>query len=216
MPNQWNAISLDFESNIYVTGYFSDSINNRTVVVLLKYDKNGNKVEDTSSRGNCLSSSDQTGFDIKVNNSLGLVYIVGYADNSTFYSKTNHGTKDAFLLCFNLYLNYQLGTLIGGVEDEYGQRLFIDSNDNIYIVGHSKSSFNNQANKGDYDIFVSKYSSATTHQWTLFKGGNDSDGSYGIAIRNESVYFAGSTKSSFDDKTNASGYDVCIIKIIQP
>lgn len=216
MPNQLNAISLDSESNIYVTGYFSDSINNRTVVVLLKYDKNGNKIKDTSSWGNCLSSSDQAGFDINVNNSLGLVYITGYTNSATFYSKTNHGKKDAFLLCFNLNLDYQWGTLIGGVEDEYGQRLFIDSNNNIYIVGHSKSSFNNQANKGDYDIFVSKYSSATTHQWTLFKGGSNSEGGYGIAIKNESVYFAGSTKSSFDDKTNAGGYDVCIIKIIQP
>ncbi|MFN3411549.1 MAG: SBBP repeat-containing protein, partial [Exilispira sp.] len=210
-----SAIAIDGTA-IYLNGYYSDPLNNKWIITLFKYDNNGNLKGAKLDTIQFSSNSTTFSFDMKITSSLQTIYITGTTDSSPFYGKNTFGGKDIFLLAYDFDFNFKWVELIGGANDDYGQKLFLDDTGNIYIAGHSKSSFNNQYNIGDYDIVVIKYLASVSHQWTLYKGGVYSDGGYGIVVDNESVYFAGSTKSSFDDKVNNGGYDVCILKIIQP
>ncbi len=144
------------------------------------------------------------------------IYITGYTERE-IEGQILKGGKDIFLISYDLNNNLNWVKLIGGLEDDYANDIYFNDG-YLYIVGHTKSSFNNQTNHGGYDIVIMKYDTSGNHYWSLFKGGTLDEGGYGIAVSNDGkkIYAVGSTKNSFNEynneQINNGDYDCITIK----
>ena len=68
------------------------------------------------------------------------------------------------------------------------------------------------ANEGSSDLFVVKYNSSGTKQWTKQLGTSGIDIANGVATDSSGkVYVAGETKGGVDG-TNAGSYDLFVVK----
>jgi len=86
---------------------------------------------------------------------------------------------------------YRLQTL-GGVGDDRGLSVTVDSSGNAYVFGRTDST-----GAGDVDFFLAKYDSLATIQWQRTLGGASNDIGYsGIVDSSGNVYIAGYTAST--------------------
>jgi hypothetical protein len=96
-----------------------------------------------------------------------------------------------------------------GLED--AQEVAIDSNNNVYITGFTRSSLDG-TNAGGNDAFLVKYDSTGIKVWTRQLGSTVSDVAYRVAIdSNNNVYITGSTSGSLDG-SNAGSIDAFLAK----
>jgi hypothetical protein len=103
--------------------------------------------------------------------------------------------------------------LLGGSNTDVGYSIAIDSSDNIYITGGTKSDLDGNINSGDNDIFITKYSSSGERLWTELLGGSDTDVANSIAIDSSGdIYITGGTDSNLDGHTNSGCHDIFIAK----
>ncbi len=68
-------------------------------------------------------------------------------------------------------------------------------------------------NTGASDIFVVKYNSSGTKQWTKQLGTSSAD--YGNDVTTDSsdnIYVTGSTRGELDGNTNSGNYDIFLVK----
>ena len=67
-----------------------------------------------------------------------------------------------------------------------------DSSGNIYVTGDTYGDLDGNTNTGASDIFVVKYNSSGTKQWTKQLGSVSSDYDYGVATdSSRNVYVSG-------------------------
>jgi uncharacterized delta-60 repeat protein len=91
----------------------------------------------------------------------------------------------------------------GGTNDEFLNDMVIDSSNNIYLAGWTKS-----YGLGDYDICLAKYDSSGTLLWDRVWGGNNDDAGYAVALdSSENIYVAGYTRSY-----GAQEHDMVLLK----
>ena len=113
------------------------------------------------------------------------VYVVGKIFNST---------KNAFDIITIKYDN--LGNQIwnrtwGGNSDDYGYAIDIDSANNLYIVGQTRSYGNNS-----FNICLIKYNNSGNLLWNNTWGGHKNDAAFGVSVGNDNkVYVTGYTES---------------------
>ena len=103
----------------------------------------------------------------------------------------------------------QLGT---SSWDE-GQGITSDSSGNVYVTGFTGGGLDGNTNAGAEDLFVIKYNSSGTKQWTKQDG--TATGEIGQAITNDSsgnVYVTGETWGGLDGNTNAGSRDLFVVK----
>jgi len=213
-----NGVAIDSNNNVYITGYTGGSLDGETNAggndaFLAKYDSAGTKVwtkllgTSGGDEGRCVA--------IDSNNN---VYITGYVGGS-LDGETNAGSNDAFLAKYDSAGTKLWTKVLGTVTTEtnsivdraYG--VSIDSNNNVYITGHTQGSLDGETNAGGNDAFLAKYDSAGTKLWTKVLGTSVSDVAYSVAIdSNNNVYITGFTGGSLDGETNAGGNDVFLAK----
>jgi hypothetical protein len=88
----------------------------------------------------------------------------------------------------------------------------VDSSDNIYVTGYTYA-LDGNSSSGGYDLFVVKYNSSGTKQWTKQLGSSSSDYAKGVAVDSSgNVYAAGYTEGELDGNTNAGQKDVFLVK----
>lgn len=206
------GIGLDTGNNIIVCGSQTNSaIYNYPDIYLVKFNSSGNSawvfqqeiIYAQVAYGLVIDSHDN-------------IYIIGYTEREMF-GQILKGGKDIFMISIDSNGNLNWAKLIGGLQDDYGKRIYYHEN-YLYIVGHSKSSFNNQTNHGGYDIVIMKYDTSGNHYWSLFKGGTLDEGGYGIVVNSngKKIYVVGSTKNSFNEynneQINNGDYDCITIK----
>ena len=63
---------------------------------------------------------------------------------------------------------------------DVGERIATDSDGNIYVTGYTGGEFSSYINAGDVNIFVAKYNSSGTQQWTQQLGTSSTDYGFGI------------------------------------
>ena len=106
------------------------------------------------------------------------------------------------------------GTVQFGTSSwDVGEGIATDSDGNIYVTGYTGGEFSSYINAGDVDIFVAKYNSSGTRQWTQQLGTSSAD--YGFGITTDSsgnVYVTGSTWGGLDGNTNAGSSDLFVVK----
>jgi uncharacterized repeat protein (TIGR01451 family) len=143
--------------------------------------------------------------------SSGNAYIVGYTSSQDFptesaFQNSPGGSFDAFVAKFDTtssgISSLVFCSLLGGVADDKGYGLALDSSNNIYVTGQT-SSINfpvlnpAQATRGgNFDAFVAKISSTGTKLYATYLGGSADDRATGIAVNAAgNAYVTGFTAS---------------------
>jgi len=98
---------------------------------------------------------------------------------------------------------YEWNRTWGGIDTDGGSGVAVDSSDNVYLAGFTKS-----FGAGHYDMVLVKYDSSVVQQWNRTWGGIDYDHSRGVAVdSSDNVYLAGD-KESFE----AGPFDMVLVK----
>jgi hypothetical protein len=157
------SISVDSSSNLYVTGFFSDttfelynsdgtlsgiSLNNTSTYVydsfIVKYNANGFAQWGVVMGG----TNGSNGHGISVD-SFGNLYVTGFFSDTIFevynsdgtlsgISLNNNGTNvpDAFIIKYNSNGFAQWGVVMGGTYSSFGSSISVDSFGNLYVTGY--------------------------------------------------------------------------------
>lgn len=113
------------------------------------------------------------------------VYAIGNIYNNT------KGVSDIIAIKYDNLGNQLWNRTWGGDSDDYGYALDIDSLENIYIVGQTRSYGNNSI-----DVCLIKYSSSGNLIWNVTWGGDYDDAAFGVAVGNDNkIYVTGYTES---------------------
>jgi gliding motility-associated-like protein len=196
-------IGTDSLGNIYFTGYtvstsssyatsgaHQSTIGNPATLmydgIIAKFDKVGKRLWGTFYGGEDWDKI----YGLKVDNENNLV-ITGNTNSKTNISTTNSikGYSDAFIAKFDPTGKRIWGRYFGGEVDESGFDIDIDVNNNIYIVGTTRSytsiSINNthqtllnnigSISNSSNDGFISKFDKNGTTLWSTYVGGESLD-----------------------------------------
>ncbi|KKM74683.1 hypothetical protein LCGC14_1397870 [marine sediment metagenome] len=136
------------------------------------------------------------GFGVAVD-SLNNVYLAGYTRSF------GAGSYDMVLVKYNYSGVHQWNRTWGGSNEDYGRRVAVDSSDNMYLAGSTRS-----FGAGSSDMVLVKFDSSGVQQWNRTWGGSDDDYGSGVAVdSSDNVYLAGGTRSF-----GAESYDMVLLK----
>ena len=177
--------------------------------------------------------------------SSGNMYVIGTyesnpvtvynSDGSTFGTLANSGLSDVFVVKYNSAGTTQWAARISGTGNDYSSRITSDSSGNIYVTGSyasnpvtvynsDGSTFGTLVCSGSLDIFIVKYNSSGTAQWTARIGGSDYETSQSITSDSSgNIYVTGSYQSNpvtiynsdgstFGTLTNYGIFNIIIVK----
>ena len=189
------SVAVDTSGNVYVTGYTTGELDGNTNaggydIFLVKYNVAGIKqwTRQFGSSGNDFSTS------VAVDAS-GNVYVGGYTFGS-LDGYTNAGDYDIFLVKYNAAGTKQWTRQFGTATGDEGGHVAVDTSGNVYVTGWTLGGLDGNTNKGGSDIFLVKYNSAGTKQWTKQFGGMYSEDGDGIAVDTSgNIYISGSSAS---------------------
>ena len=144
--------------------------------------------------------------------SSGNAYITG-TTTSGLDGNTNAGFGDMFLTKYNTGGTKQWTRQLGTSNNDLGNGVSVDSSGNAYVTGRTYGGLDGNTNAGSYDMFLIKYNTGGTKQWTRQLGTSGSDGGYGVSVDSSgNAYVTGSTTGGLDGNTNAGDYDMFLTK----
>ncbi|MDP7025534.1 MAG: SBBP repeat-containing protein, partial [Candidatus Marinimicrobia bacterium] len=169
-----NAVDIDSSGNIYVAGATErdlvaeckkhkdecDKFGGGDDLFVVKYDSKGEKkwTKQLWTKRNDRATGVAT-------DSSGNVYVTGY----TYWKldgNTHAGYNDAFVVKY-LDNGTKLWTKqFGTPSSDLADGIATDSSGNVYVVGYTYGDLDGNTNTGASDIFVVKYNSSGTKQWT--------------------------------------------------
>lgn len=245
------GVTTDASGNIFVTGetvspnfpvynagtYFQAALNGDEDVFILKFNSSGTRLWATFYGGD----NKEGGYAIAADGS-GNIFVTGYTKSTnfpklnagTYYQATMGGVQDAFLLKFNNTGTRIWASFYGGNAFDEGNALAIDSDDELFVTGTTKSTnfpvydagtFYQGTMSGDTDAYVIKFSNTGTRLWASYFGGTDADyGQSVICDQLDQVYFGGYTRSlgiytytpdldRYWQAANAGGTDVYLFEV---
>jgi len=83
--------------------------------------------------------------------------------------------------------------------NDYANGVATDSSGNVYVTGGTKGGLDGNTSAGDTDLFVVKYNSSGTKQWTKQLGTSSNDIAKGVATDSSgNVYVTGITGGALD------------------
>ncbi len=186
-----NAVAIDSSGNIYVAGVTerhldgNESAGNDDLFVV-KYNSKGKKqwTKQLGTKRNDRATGVAT-------DSSGNVYVTGYTywglDGNTYA-----GSNDAFVIKYLDNGTKQWTKQFGTPSSDLADGVATDSSGNVYVVGYTFGDLDGNTNTGASDIFVVKYNSSGTKQWTKQLGSVSSDYDYGVATdSSRNVYVSG-------------------------
>jgi sugar lactone lactonase YvrE len=169
-----NAVNIDSSGNIYVAGATEkdlvaeckkhkdecDKFGGGDDLFVVKYNSKGKKqwTKQLGTKRNDRATGVAT-------DSSGNVYVTGYTywglDGNTYA-----GSNDAFVVKY-LDNGTKLWTKqFGTPSSDLADGIATDSSGNVYVVGYTYGDLDGNTNTGASDIFVVKYNSSGTKQWT--------------------------------------------------
>ena len=218
------AVATDSSDNIYVTGitwggldgstkpsYCNQSTikasNECTDTFLVKYNSSGTKqwIKQLEAPSKSYERSQGLAVDSSDN-----IYVTGHTKGG-LDSNTNSGGHDIFLVKYNSSGTRQWTQQLGSSENDFGLGVTVDSSDNIYITGYTEGGLDGNTNSGERDIFLVKYNSSGTKQWTQQLGTPTYEEANGVTVdSSDNIYVTGWTRGKLD--TYSGGDDTFLVK----
>jgi hypothetical protein len=222
--DQAYGVALDGSGNVYVTGYFSGTVdfdpgtgeeistsNGGEDIFLSKFDPSGNFLWANTWGG---SDADQ-GYGVAVYDSGDVyVYVAGYFSGSVDFDpgagediRDSDGSADVFLSQFDSSGNFLWADTWGGSTSDQGYGVAVDSSGNPYVTGSFSgtadfdpgSGEDSRTSNGGTDILLSGFDSAGNYLWADTWGGSASDQGRGVAVYSTGdVYVTGSFTGTVD------------------
>ncbi|MVM28622.1 hypothetical protein GO755_01165 [Spirosoma sp. HMF4905] len=230
--NAGTSIKTDAQGNIYVTGYFtgtvdfdpSASVANLTAVAsdifLAKYDAAGNYVWANSASGNENDSEgrstslvlDQTGRLLLTGYFTG---IVDFDPSTSVANLTSAGTYDIFVAKYDTDGNYIWAKRAGGPNYDFSYSVAVDASNNVLLTGYFESTadFDPSSNVasltavGNGDIFVAKYDAQGNYIWAKNMGGSSVESGQSLTVdATGNIVLTGAFSGTvdFDPSTNVA------------
>lgn len=199
------AITTDNSNNIFVTGYFSETID---------FDPNAGVVNLTSSNSDIFvlklnalgnyqwvkrtAGTSSEAFSIKLDQT-GNIYICGIFEGTVDFNPgvavnnlVSSGNSDAYILKLDINGNYVWAKKIGASGQDRASVLAVDANNNIIVSGHFTATIdsdpgvgiNSLVSSGEIDVFVIKFDENGTHIWGKSMGGIGEESSQGMCTDN--------------------------------
>ena len=142
----------------------------------------------------------------------GSIYITGYTRGS-LDGQTNTGEWDAFISKYSSDGTKAWTRLLGSTSRDDAFSISTDADGSIYITGGTQGSLDGQTNSGEWDAFISKYSSDGTKAWTRILGSPSWERAESISTAADgSIYITGLTRGALDGQTNNGDLDAFISK----
>ncbi|MAE00457.1 MAG: hypothetical protein CMK53_07450 [Proteobacteria bacterium] len=206
------GVATGSSGNVYLAGYTSGGLDgnsnsgNRDLFVL-KYDSSGTKQWTKQ-----LGTSDYEEASGVATDSSGNVYVAGYTRGG-LDGNSNSGNKDFFVIKYNSSGTKQWTKQLGTSSSDSASGVATDSSGNFYVAGSTSGGLDGNTNSGSSDLFVLKYDSSGTKQWTKQLGTSSSDSASGVATDSSgNVYVAGSTEGGLDGNSSAGSWDLFVVK----
>ena len=108
------------------------------------------------------TSADEVAYGITVDSDPGNVFVTGFTGGSPSPFKPNSGLEDLFLMKFGVGGGLPFAiTLAGTTMGDEGRAIVIRESDNVvYVVGHTEGNLDAVANSGGYDMCLLKFNLA--------------------------------------------------------
>ena len=227
--NQGESIAVDSSGNIYITGYFYETVDfgggnvtsaGSADIFVLKLNSSGTFQWVNTYGG----SAFDVGEDITVDSS-GNSYITGYFEGTVDFgggNVTSAGAADIFILKLNSSGTFQWVNTYGGTSTDVGQGIAVDSSGNSYITGSFQGTVDFGSGditpSGFDDIFVLKVNPSGTFQWVSTFGGTSIDVGEDITVDSSgNSYITGWFRETVDfgggNVTSAGGADIFVLKL---
>ena len=210
---------FDSSGNIYLAGSTTGDLDGNTNagsnpshcskcgdIFLIKYNSSGTR-QWTKQIGSTSIDQPSGGVVIDSNNNI---YIAGESWGD-FDGKSNAGsTSDIILIKYNSSGTKQWSRQIGTSSMDTCAGLAIDSNDNVYITGYTQGNLDGETNSGGSDMYLIKYNSSGTKQWTKLLGG--ASGNDIIVDSSNNLFITGTTTGNLDGNSSSGSIDVFLVK----
>jgi len=217
-----SGVTTDTSGNIYVTGSTEGGLDGNTGggldgntfyggyadILLVKYNSSGTK-QWTKQLG---TSSIDLGHSVSTDSS-GNIYVTGRT-SGILDGNTNPGNwSDIILVKYDSSGTRQWTKQLGSSLNDLGDGVTTDTSGNIYVTGSTGGDLDGNTNSGESDIFLVKYNSSGTKQWTEQLGTSESD--YGSGVTTDTsgnIYVTGSTEGGLDGNTSSGNNDIFLVK----
>jgi len=209
-----HSVSTASDGSIYIVGYTFSNLEGQkngggSDAFLAKFNSNGSMAWLKLNGG----PAEEYGWSVSTAYD-GSIYMVGTTDGN-IDGQTSNGESDAFITKFNSDGSKAWTKLIGGTSGDYGLSSSTTSDGSVYLAGYTDGNIDGQINNSENnDIFITKFSSNGTKEWTKLLGYTSSDYASSIANGSDgSIYVAGDTDNDLGMQTNSGGSDAFIIKM---
>ena len=102
---------------------------------------------------------------------------------------------------------------LGTSSDDRGNSVTTDSSGNIYVTGSTRGGLDGNIHSGNDDIFLVKYNSSGTKQWTKQLGTSSDDRGYGVTTDSSgNIFVTGYTEGGLDGNIHSGNDDIFLIK----
>ena len=126
---------------------------------------------------------------------------------------TNSGDMDIILVKYNSSGTKQWTSQHGTSSLDIGKDVSVDSSGNIYLTGHTVGGLDGNFQNGIADLFLIKFNSSGTKQWTSQLGTSSIDAVSGMSIDSSgNVFISGYTEGGLDGNTNSGNKDIFLVK----
>jgi len=207
-----NGIAIDSSGNVYVTGYTEGGLDGNTSVgkadlFVVKYNSSGTKQWTKQ-----LGTWDSDFANGVATDSSGNGYVTGSTFRN-FDGNTSAGNADLFVVKYNSSGSKQWTRQLGSSSRDYANGIVTDSSGSVYVTGTTYGGLDGNTSAGNADLFVVKYNSSGTKQWTKQLGSSSRDYANGVVTDSSgSVYVSGTTYGGLDGNTSAGNADLFVVK----
>ena len=206
------GVATDSSGNIYVTGDTHGNLDGNTScschdIFLIKYNSSGTKQWTKQLR----TSSVDYGRGV-ITDSSGNIYVTGHTSGG-LDGNTNSGKNDIFLVKYNSSGTKQWTKQLGTSTFDVGYGVTTDSSGNIYVTGYTGGGLEGNTSSGSGDIFLVKYNSSGTKQWTKQLGTSGDDSGFGVTTdSSDNIYVTGTTSGGLEGNTTSGSGDIFLVK----
>ena len=207
-----DAITIDKENNIYITGIINGSFTNQNNelngVSLIKLDTEGNVIRKTYSEITQTTQTTARVHSMAIDENKN-TYIIA---SKSIYLENGEKERTLILKKFNSQSVEQWTKEKQIYGTEFSYNIAIDTQSNIYLATTTMLNLENTENHGGNDILILKYDTDGNEIWIKQWGSENHDYVGGFSIKNDQLYITGYTNGRFEPYDEVGYGDIFLIK----